>query len=320
MEKQTSTKTCFMIPVAGSSPDRLSRPDGFGNLHDELFLKTVKEAGLTPHQLHPNPRTLPTSARIVDDIVDGIRTADIAFADVSDAGGYTWFALGCAMALNKPLCLVTSLPNPKATLLPSVDTLITYPLHPLTDDYQSLRQRILNRLLQVTSSSTPCNSSHPVAIIDTEVYAAQYPENEQVNSSSAQISSDTIVQLDPHDAHHANQNQIILKSYEILALRTIAEVSLLEGITPKSLAQEMNRFGLVQTTSFAIISLRRKQLIVRNSVFPGTDGQSPAPDTLKVTPAGLNWLVNHSDNFDAPTPIPEPEHESLGLIDCLATL
>ena len=44
----------------------------------------------------------------METIVQDIGSCDACFADLSQESSYLWFAIGCALALGKPLCLVSS--------------------------------------------------------------------------------------------------------------------------------------------------------------------------------------------------------------------
>ena len=92
---------CFVI---ASPQDRR-----FEQLYEEIYDGAIRDAGVENAQLIPCRTTFDALAKFsMETIVQDIAYCDACFADLSQESPYLWFAIGCALALGKPLCLVSS--------------------------------------------------------------------------------------------------------------------------------------------------------------------------------------------------------------------
>ena len=334
---QPTGNFCFAIsPASDAISSRLAR------LFDELYLPAIVDAGFSIFTPPVNPAT-PLSASTMR---EQIAAARVFFADLSEPTPNLWFALGCALALHKPLCLVVAtsgaasgshdaVPSPLA----SFGDVIPYPRSPFPSDYQVLRQSItdrlrhaltqssqLSQLSQLSESFQSFQSSQPTLPHATpshipEPSAAAYASFNQdttfLQQPAAASASEATTIAPPANALAAAVKDIVLKSYEVVALKYIASNLSPSGTSPRALAQEMQKFGLVQVTSIAINSLRRRQFIHRPLTH---SGDVESADNLVATSVGKTWLNSKraasTFRIDPIAAAPEPET----LIDVLATL
>src|SRR5713101_9373380 len=73
----------------------------------DVFEPAIREAGLDPYRVDRDPSlSIP-----IRDIEDGIRAAELCFAEISTDNPNVWFELGYAIALGKDVVLVCSEPR-----------------------------------------------------------------------------------------------------------------------------------------------------------------------------------------------------------------
>ena len=134
MTEQSNNRCVVLLPAADPR---------FTRLFDELFTIAITEAGLVPHRIEQ----IAAEHFPVERLVHEIAKADIVFADLSESSDEIWFALGCALALTKPLCLISS--TLEFTLPLNLQNLeiIPYPTAPFPRDYSQLRLGITHQLL-----------------------------------------------------------------------------------------------------------------------------------------------------------------------------
>jgi hypothetical protein len=134
MTEQSSNRCIVLLPAGNSR---------FTRLFDELFTTAITEAGLVPHPIQQNPEDHPH----VDRLIHEIAKADFVFADLSQGGNEIWLALGCALALAKPLCLISSTLEFNLPLNLEDLEIIAYPAAPFPRDYSELRRSITHQLV-----------------------------------------------------------------------------------------------------------------------------------------------------------------------------
>ena len=134
MTEQSSNRCIVLLPAGNSR---------FTRLFDELFTAAITEAGLVPHRIQQNPEDHPH----VDQLIREIAKADMVFADLSQGGNEIWLALGCALALAKPLCLISSTLEFGLPLNLEDLEIIAYPAAPFPRDYSELRRSITHQLV-----------------------------------------------------------------------------------------------------------------------------------------------------------------------------
>jgi hypothetical protein len=134
MTEQSNNRCIVLLPAADPR---------FTRLFDELFNAAITEAGLVPHRIEQTAAEHPP----VDRLIREIAKADVVFADLSESSDEIWLALGCALALNKQLCLISSTLEFSLPLnLQGLD-ILPYPAAPFPRDYTELRLGITHQLL-----------------------------------------------------------------------------------------------------------------------------------------------------------------------------
>jgi hypothetical protein len=230
----------------------------FDRLFDEILEPAILETGLMPYRVHRNSLS-PTPVNI---FVDEIEQAEALFADVSESIAEIWVAIGCAIALGKPLCLISSRLDSSLPLGIQHLPLISYPADPLPSDYAQLRQNICGQL----SATMP---QPALAQPELEHQTPFLP-----STPPPALSDD-------------------LASYEIMALTIIDFKSSGAGLSPRDLGLEMQAHGSAHLTSHAMNALRRRQFIERKPVQLSQGNEIHISENLFITRAGHEWLLRH---------------------------
>jgi hypothetical protein len=253
-------KRCFVLLPAGNPH--------YVTLFEELFSLAIMKAGLIPYRLQQSHTTpLP-----IEMLVQELGAADAVFADLSQNDVDIWFALGCALALSKPLCLVSSRLEFSLPLDIQDLEIIPYPVTAFPSDFKDLQQNITEQLLaqlpQIPVSQIPAPPLVPSPLDTIPLATPAFP-------SLAAISDDD------------------LTAHEVLALTIIDLKASENGLSPRDLGLEMKINECAHLTSHAMNALKRKRLIERRSV-PVTDGNERYfSDNLFVTRSGEEWLIRH---------------------------
>ena len=79
----------------------------FERLFEEVLENAIRNTGLVPSRLYWNAFS-PIPIHL---FVDQIERAEALVADVSEHTEEIWLAIGCAVALGKPLCLISCAPE-----------------------------------------------------------------------------------------------------------------------------------------------------------------------------------------------------------------
>src|SRR5271156_6289689 len=156
MTEQSSNRCVVLLPAG--SPH-------YVRLFDELFTLAIREAGLVPHRIQQSP----TEPFPIDRLIQELTAAAAVFADLTANCDDIWFALGCAVALKKPLCLVSSRLEFSPPLNIQDMEIIPYPAAPFPSDYRELKKNIANRLLprrpnEIAAEPQPLPNAAPVAV------------------------------------------------------------------------------------------------------------------------------------------------------------
>jgi hypothetical protein len=234
----------------------------YAKLFHELFSLAIIEAGMIPYCLQESSsEPLP-----IDVLLQEIAKADAIFADLSENSVDIWFALGCALALKKPLCLISSRLEFSVPLDIQDLEIIPYPATPFPSDYAELEQNIIEQLAK---------RPHAVTLKPAQPISATAPAALPSLVPSSDISSED------------------LTSYEVLALTIIDLKTSGDGLSPRTLGLEMQAHKSAHLTSHAINALRRRKLIEKRSVRV-TDGPKPyISDNIFITQRGEEWLIRH---------------------------
>src|SRR3984893_13150186 len=126
----------------------------FERLFDEVLERAITKTGLVPSRLYWNAFA-PTPIHL---FVDEIEQAQAVVADISEHTDEIWLAVGCAVAMAKPLCLIS--PTMEANVPLGIQYLphISYPVDASPRDYRELQQKIHAQLSAIMPHA---NTSQP---------------------------------------------------------------------------------------------------------------------------------------------------------------
>jgi hypothetical protein len=229
----------------------------FERLFEEILGPAIVEIGLAPSRLPTESR----SATLINVFVDEIEQAEALLADVSENTAEIWIAVGCAVALGKPLCLVSSTLASARPLGIQYLPLVPYPAVPFPSHYTQLRQNISAQLSSIIPQPGP---------------AQPEPQHHGLSVPSAPIPP-------PSDD---------LVSYEVMAL-TIIDLRASVGLSPRDLGLEMRARDCAHLTSHAMNALKRRRFIERKPVQISQGNELHISENLFITRAGVEWLMRH---------------------------
>ena len=292
---------CFVLLPAGDPH--------YARLFDEVFSLAIMEAGLVPYRVQQSPSE-PLS---IDLLLNEIAKADFVLADLSQNGEQIWFALGCALALKKQLCLTSSKATSRSPLSIRSLKILSYPADALPSDYRELEKKIKNQLLgkepePVAPQPVPVAiQAAPVAAQPVAVATQSVPVAAQ--SAPVAVQPEPVApQPDPATAQPLLVTAPIppesslpkdLTAHEVLALTIIDVHASAEGLSPRALGLEMQTRDSAHLTSHAMNSLKRRKYIERRPV-PVADGAGGyISDNLFITWSGKNWLLQHSQRTNS---------------------
>jgi hypothetical protein len=271
---------CFVLLPSGDPH--------YARLFDEVFSLAIMEAGLVPYRVQQSPSE-PLS---IDLLLNEIAKADFVLADLSQNGEQIWFALGCALALKKQLCLTSSKATSRSPLSIRSLKILSYPADALPSDYRELEKKIKNQLLG--------KEPEPVATKPTPVAAKPEPvaaQPVQVAPQPAPVAAQPILVTAPIPPESSLSKD--LTAHEVLALTIIDVHASAEGLSPRALGLEMQTRDSAHLTSHAMNSLKRRKFIERRPV-PVADGAGGyISDNLFITWSGKNWLLQHSQRTNS---------------------
>jgi hypothetical protein len=228
-------------------------------LFEEILQFAIIETGLTPIRLQQNTQS-PTPINI---FVDEIEQSAALFADISEDTREIWLAVGCAVALGNPLCLISSRKDSSLPLGIQYLPLIRYPSDPLPSDYVHLQQNITAQLSAI------------LPLAEMAAMEAAYPAPVLPPAPAAEPFDDDLV------------------SYEILALTIIDLKASDTGLSPRALGLEMQASESGHLTSHAMNALKRRKFIERKPVQISEGNELHLSENLFVTRLGEEWLIRH---------------------------
>jgi hypothetical protein len=229
----------------------------FERLFEEVLRIAIRNSGLVPSRLYWNSYS-PTPIHL---FVDQIEQAKAVIADTSEHTEEIWLAVGCAVALGKPLCLISSAPE-GANVPLGIQHLphISYSLDAFPRDYTELQKKIYAQLSAIMPRIAPAEHEaqrqHPIAA--------------------------------PTPAHSED-----LASYEVLALTILDLKSSNVGLSPRDLGLEMRACNAAPLTSHAMNALKRRRFIETKPVQIGEGNELYLSENLFLTRAGEDWLSRH---------------------------
>lgn len=255
---ERNMRQCIVLLPAGRYYERL---------FDEILKPAILETGLVPSRIQHSSLS-PTPVNI---FVNGIEQAEALFADVSENTAEIWVAVGCAIALGKPLCLISSRPDSSVPLGIQYLPLIPYPADALPSDYVQLQQSIFGQLS---------------AIMPQTEWTQVEPEP-QTHVPFLQPS--TL----PEPSGDLSSYEVDLASYEILALTIIDLKAFDAGLSPRDLGLEMQAHSSAHLTSHAMNALKRRRFIEKKPVQISQGNELHISENLFITPTGHEWLLRH---------------------------
>lgn len=244
----------------------------FERLQQEIIIPAICAARMEP-VLIKHDSTTPVS---MSDLAEQIRRTEVLLVDLSENTAEVWFAIGCALSLDRPCCVLSSEPMVPSTLSIMHEGVITYPADAFPSDYIELQQKITRMLgssashRDESSTSTSSNTAH----IRPNAPTGEYPLD---SSSGARLA--------------ASNGDLV--SYEILALTIIYLKSTADGISPRTLGLEMQTRNSAHLTSHAMNALRRRRFIERRTVNIAEGPNMVASDNIFITVPGEAWLMQH---------------------------
>lgn len=237
----------------------------FERLFEEVLENAIRNTGLVPSRLYWNAFS-PTPIHL---FVDEIEQAEALIADVSERTEEIWLAVGCAVALGKPLCLISSAPE-EANVPLGIQYLphIPYPVDAFPRDYIELQKKIyaqLSAIMPHTETSQPeLSHQHPIP----------------PSSLTSQFSED-------------------LASYEVMALTILDLKGSRSGLSPRDLGLEMRACNAAPLTSHAMNALKRRRFIETKPVQIGAGNELYLSENLFLTRTGEDWLRSHGKRATA---------------------
>ena len=240
----------------------------FDRMFDEVLEPAIVETGLAPFRMHRSSLS-PTPVNV---FVDEIEQAEALFADVSENIPEFWLAIGCAVALGKPLCLISSRMDSSLQLGIQYIPLIPYPADALPNDYAQLQQNISSQLSAIVPQP---KFEQPEPQLPESQFPESYFQEPSLPSAPAPTLSDD------------------LASYEMLALTIIDIKASGAGLSPRDLGLEMQARGSAHLTSHAMNSLKRRRFIERKPVQLTQGNEIHISENLFLTRAGQEWLLRH---------------------------
>jgi nucleoside 2-deoxyribosyltransferase len=219
--------------------------------YQDVFDPAIRAAGLTPYRVDRDP-----SASVpIESIEDGIRAADICFAEITSNNPNVWYELGFALALQKPVLLVCTNERERFPFDIQHRHVIRYQTES-PSDFETLRDDITARLTAALKS----------------------------RETLAEMSQTTVV------ADVAGLTQEQLAALALVAQRSgIAG----DGLTPHELTQQMGSVGFTQlATTLSVRGLSRLGLV---ELFYEANFNGENYPALRVTENGLDWLERNKE-------------------------
>jgi hypothetical protein len=251
-------KRCIVLLPAGPH---------FERLFEEVLEGAIRKTGLMPSRLYWNAFS-PTPIHL---FVDEIEQAKALVADISEHTDEIWLAIGCAVALGKPLCLISSAPESNLPLGIQYLPHIAYPLDAFPSDYIQLQQ---NLSAQLSAIIPQADTTQPEA----EWHAPLPPP-----SPTSAFSND-------------------LASYEVMAMIILDLKASTAGLSPRDLGLEMRACNAAPLTSHAMSALKRRRFIETKPVQVGKGNELHLSENLFLTRTGEDWLIRHGKRATARRP------------------
>ena len=230
----------------------------FEHLFDEVLEIAISKTCMTPTRLYWNAFA-PTPIHI---FVDQIEQAEALVADISEHTDEIWLAVGCAVALGKPLCLISSALGPNLPLGIQYLPHVSYPVDAFPRDYLELQKKISAQLSAVMPQA------HTAPPVPQRLASPPTP-------SPASVSSED------------------LASYEVMAMTILDVRASKVGLSPRDLGLEMRACNAAPLTSHAMNALKRRRFIETKPVQVNEGNELHLSENLFLTRSGEDWLIRH---------------------------
>ena len=227
----------------------------FERLFDEVLELAIIETGLVPSRLQRNSQS-PTPINV---FVDEIEQAEALLADISENTAEIWLAVGCAVALGKPLCLISSRHRSSACRSESSTCpLIPYPADAFPSDY----------IRASAEHHRPAVSDHARASITTAETTVPHKSRPSARSHLPTPSDDLVsYEIDRADHHRSQRPPTPASALAIWAWRC-------RPATARHL------------TSHAMNALKRRRFIERKPVQISEGNELHISENLFITRTG----------------------------------
>jgi hypothetical protein len=230
----------------------------FERLFDEVLEIAIRKTGLVPSRLYWNAFA-PTPIHI---FVDEIEQAEALVADISEHTDEIWLAVGCAVAMGKPLCLISSAMEVNVPLGIQYLPHISYPVDAFPSDYIDLQQKIYAQLSAIMPHA---NTAQPEPQLHVPI-----PSPSSTSASSEDLAS-----------------------YEVMAMTILDIKASAAGLSPRDLGLEMRACNAAPLTSHAMNALKRRRFIETKPVQVSEGNELHLSENLFLTRSGEDWLIRH---------------------------
>ena len=250
---EPNKKRCIVLLPSGPAFERLF----------EVLEIAIGKTGLVPSRLYWSAFA-PTPIHL---FVNEIEQAEALVADISEHTDEIWLAVGCAVALGKPLCLISSAQESRLSGIQYLPH-ISYPVDASPSDYLELQHNITAQLSAIMprANTAPPEPLRPVPL----------PPPSPASSSSEDLAS-----------------------YEVMAMTILDLKASNAGLSPRDLGLEMRACNAAPLTSHAMNALKRRRFIETRPVQISQGNQRHISENLFLTRIGKDWLIRHSKRATA---------------------
>jgi hypothetical protein len=250
----------------------------FERLFEEVLERAITKTGLIPSRLYWNVFA-PTPIHL---FVDEIEQAEAVVADISEHTDEIWLAVGCAVAMAKPLCLISSAMESNLPLGIQYLPHISYPVDAFPSDYVDLQHNIYAQLSAVMPQPNAAQPEPPSHI----------PLPPLTSLAPAPLAP----------AHSAPASSEDLASYEVMAMTILDLKASATGLSPRDLGLEMRACNAAALTSHAMNALKRRRFIETKPVQVSEGNELHLSENLFLTRTGEDWLIRQGKRATTPRP------------------
>lgn len=244
----------------------------FDKRYESVFAPAISDAGVEPYRVDRDPSvSIP-----IQEIENGLRDADICFADITTDNPNVWFELGFALAMSRDVVLVCS--DERKTRFPfdvQHRSIIKYNTG-APQDYEQLKDSITKRIKAILKK----------------------------NEELGKVFNNPVVK----DTEGLNQ-------HELVALVTVMQNSFLTSgsVTGIQVQRDMNKAGFTDiAVSIALKTLLTKGMI--GQVIEQDYNGNPYT-AYNTTDKGDEWLITNQDKltltYDKPPNDSQPESNDI---------